>query len=77
MIVLRPTLRILLIAIGIAFLGSCGDKSGDNSKNELTQRQRDSVLVETGLPGAKTVGRASAAADSAAARARHLDDLAK
>ena len=67
-----------LVAIVIGFLiAACSGDGGESSEKELTQRQRDSVLAETGLPGAELVGTALEAADTTEARAKRLDDLAE
>jgi hypothetical protein len=67
-----------LVALVMAMLGAaCSEKGEDSPEKELTQRQRDSVLAETGLPGAELVGTALEAADSTEARAKRLDELAK
>lgn len=43
----------------------------------LTQRQRDSAIAASGLPGARGIDRALGASDSAAARNNRLDSLAR
>lgn len=45
------------------------------SADTLTQRQRDSVVGASTLPGAQGIGRAQAAQDSAAARNAQLDSI--
>lgn len=68
----------ILVALFISLLiSACSEDGEESSKEELTQRQRDSVLAETGLPGAELVGTALEAADTTEARARRLDELAK
>jgi hypothetical protein len=42
-----------------------------------TERERDSTLAQSRLPGAKGVGAALKASDSAAARAARLDSVAQ
>lgn len=59
----------LLIATAVM---SCGGDDGE-PKSSLTQRQRDSVLAESKLPGAGAVRGALSASDSADARAERLD----
>jgi hypothetical protein len=63
---------LLFIALGILF-GCTEDSSDKAPKKKLTQRQRDSVLSESKLPGAKAVGKAIEASDTASARSRRLD----
>jgi hypothetical protein len=48
-----------------------------NRRDTMTQRQRDSVLAQSGLPGAAGVGKALRAADSAKARQAQLDSAAR
>ena len=68
----------VLIVLVIALLAAaCSEKAPDSSKKKLTQRQRDSVLAETGLPGSEVVGTVLETADSTEARAKRLDELAK
>lgn len=63
---------LLLLAAG------CGGGSGkDSTRSGLTQRERDSVLAESPLPGAKGVKAVLTVADSANARTDKLNDLAK
>ena len=73
-----PLIIGVLTVFVIALLAAaCSEKAPDSSKKKLTQRQRDSVLAETGLPGAEVVGTAIEKADSTEARAKRLDELAK
>ena len=67
-------LLVLPIIIIIAFACS-GDPPGDEARDSLSQRQRDSILGESALPGAQGVRGALRAADSAEARQRRLDSL--
>lgn len=70
--------KLLLIIIFILFSGGCTEDTSDKTpKKELTQRQRDSVLAESKLPGAKTVGKAISVSDTASARTKRIDDLTK
>lgn len=43
----------------------------------MSQREKDSILSVSGLPGAKVVGRALIASDSAAARAAAMDSASE
>jgi hypothetical protein len=60
----------LSLAVGIA---CASEDRNANRRDTMTQRQRDSVLAQSGLPGARGVGKALNAADSAKARQAQLD----
>jgi|RifCSP16_2_1023846.scaffolds.fasta_scaffold193899_2 hypothetical protein len=67
---------VLLVVV----LAGCGGASGDGQANRpdtLTRRQRDSAIGASGLPGAQGVRGAIEAQDSAAARNRRLDSIAR
>jgi hypothetical protein len=51
----------------------CSPRSGQTSRAPLTERQRDSVLAKSSLPGASVVGRALDVSDRAADRAAGAD----
>jgi hypothetical protein len=53
-------------------LTGCGTGESD-SRRELTQREKDSILGASQIPGAKAVKRSLTSADSAAARQSRLD----
>jgi hypothetical protein len=65
--------RLLLAALIIA--GCSRSETAANDRDTMTQRQRDSVLAQSGLPGAKGVGKALSAADSVRARNAQLDSI--
>ena len=56
---------------------ACGKDNVDQNKRELTQREKDSILGASQIPGAKAVNRAMTSADSATARALRLDSAQK
>ena len=64
---LASAVLVLLCAPG------CTPRSGQASRPPLTERQRDSVLARSGLPGASVVGRAMDVSDRAAERAAGAD----
>jgi len=69
-----PLRTLLLCALVIA---ACG-KSGKNDaarRDTLTERQHDSILARSQIPGAKAVGRAMTAADSMSSRVRASDTV--
>ena len=46
------------------------------ARDSLTQRQKDSITAQSELPGARGVGQALEAQDTAAARSRVVDSIA-
>ena len=64
---------IFAAVAGVLLLGACGGGKSDEKKPQLTEREKDSVLAGSRIPGAKAVGRAMTSADSAAARQARLD----
>jgi hypothetical protein len=68
-------MRRLLATTALLVLGalSCGPRSQQASRVPLTERQRDSVLARSSLPGASVVGRAMDVSDRAADRAAGSD----
>ena len=71
----RCQLRALILSVLV--LAACG-KSGSNDaarRDTLTERQHDSILARSQIPGAKAVGRAMTAADSMSARVRASDTV--
>jgi hypothetical protein len=72
-------IRHLPVALLLATLAACGgDNSGKQAVNRdtLTQRQKDSILAKSSIPGASNVGRAMRAADSTSAGAHRADSVA-
>src|SRR5688572_23882181 len=55
---------LCLSAALLVLMAGCASESGGNRRDTMTQRQRDSVLSTTALPGAQGVGKALRAADS-------------
>lgn len=68
--------QIRLTSIGIALavlaLPACSKDEPDPRAN-LTQREKDSILAGSRIPGARAVKRGMTSADSAAARQARLD----
>ena len=66
------------IAVLLLLAAGCGKGPGeDSTRSGLTQRERDSVLAESPLPGARGIKTVLTVADSANARTDKLNDLAK
>jgi len=72
--VLKP-LPFVLVATIAAVACTGGDRSGQAERDTLTQRQRDSLVGELPIPGARGVHGAMDVADSAKARQRMLDTI--
>ena len=66
--------RRYLIAVPLlALLAACISESGGNRRDTMTQRQKDSVLGQSGLPGAQGVTKALRASDSVKAHEARVD----
>lgn len=69
-------IRHLLFAAACLSLAGCSThERTDAASVSLSERQRDSVLSRSALPGAGTVGRALDQSDRAARRAAAMDSL--
>ena len=73
---MKPTI-VTLFALSLAACGggATSDKQTVN-RDTLTQRQKDSILAKSSIPGASNVGRAMRAADSTSAGAHRVDSVA-
>ena len=70
----RPAALWFLSATVVA----CGGQdTARNDRDTMTQRQKDSVLAQSQLPGARGVGMALSASDSAKARQAQLDSASR
>lgn len=71
--------RVRLVGLfPLLLVAACaGNDTNANRRDTMTQRQRDSVLAQSGLPGAHGVGKALNAADSAKARQAQLDSATR
>lgn len=67
----RGVVALLLVVSGCA----SGEKPGAVARDTLTQRQRDSVIGASRLPGAQGIQKAQAAQDSASARNARADSI--
>ena len=66
----RTGTALALVAL-LALIG-CSPRSAPAERTPLTERQRDSVLARSGLPGAPVVGRALEVSDRAGDRAAEM-----
>ena len=62
----------LVLVLLAAVVAGCGSEE-TAKKQELTQREKDSVFAGSRIPGAKAVGKALRTADSAEARQSRID----
>ncbi len=69
--VLSITASLVIAACG----GGQSRPSRAAAQDTLTERQRDSILAHSRIPGASAVGRAMSAADSTSARVRAADTV--
>jgi hypothetical protein len=70
--------NLALGAAGVALLAACaGGGAGSHAAggDTLSERQRDSMLAHSRIPGAAGVGRAMNVADSTSARVRATDSV--
>ena len=71
-------MRARVLTIVLALLAACsGGKTAKSAAetDSLTERQRDSILAKSRIPGASGVGSAMRAADSTSARIRATDSV--
>jgi len=59
-------------AVLVLALAACANEP-EQTKTERTQREKDSVLANSTIPGAKAVKKTLTTADSAAARQARID----
>jgi hypothetical protein len=72
---MRRTGRPALLVV-ISFAGCTPKDDGEGSKHVRSERERDSILGASRLPGARGVRGALGVSDSAAARNARLDSVA-
>ena len=67
-------IALFLAGLGMLLAASCTHSPSSQTRT-LTERQRDSVLAASKLPGAAVVGRALVASDSGTSHAAALDSI--
>jgi hypothetical protein len=74
---IAPTYRacLLVLVVPLVTVGACGGKA--DTSPPVSQRERDSLLGASSLPGAQGVKGALAGQDSAARRKAILDSIAR
>lgn len=73
-------MKLVTMMALLGFIAACGSDSDSKqtvNRDTLTQRQKDSILANSRMPGAGTVRRAMTAADSASARALRANAVAR
>ncbi|MGH7700432.1 MAG: hypothetical protein ACREMJ_07970 [Gemmatimonadales bacterium] len=68
------TMWLAILVAAVACSGAGGERSV-TTDDTLTQRQRDSILAQSKIPGASGVGKAMRVADSVSARIRATDTI--
>lgn len=68
-------MRFAIMLVIFVALSCRGSGDHDEPADPMTQRQRDSVIGASNLPGARGVQKALEAADTAAARRARLDSM--
>ncbi len=67
------------LTLGVVACAACGGQTAKSNaaggQDTLTERQRDSVLAKSRIPGASGVGKAMRVADSTSARVRASDSV--
>jgi hypothetical protein len=68
--------RAMMLIAAAALCAAC-TKSEPERKQELTQREKDSVFARSRVPGARAVNKALQTADSASARGALIDSASQ
>ena len=71
-------MKPFVLALLLASLAACGGEQTDKqavNRDTLTERQKDSILAKSRIPGARAVGRAMTVADSTSAGIRRADSV--
>jgi hypothetical protein len=71
-------MKSILLVVSIGLMLSCGSGKSSQTvdRDTLTQRQRDSILATSKIPGARGVGSALRASDSVGAHVQRVDSIA-
>ena len=68
-------MRVATVVVAVALLGCSSKTDNTPPRPPMTQRQRDSAIGASGIPGAKGVTGALKATDAAAARQAVADSI--
>ena len=69
-------MKVRMMLCALAVVAGCSSKPAGNDRDTMTQRQKDSVFGQSGIPGADAVTKAQKAADSLDAQRKRLDSAA-
>ena len=75
MIRVRVPLGLVVMVVVTACGGGQSGTSRTAAGDSLTERQRDSILAQSKIPGARAVGKAMRVADSTSAGIRAADSV--
>jgi len=75
MIRVRVPLGLVVMVVVTACGGGQSGTSRTAAGDSLTERQRDSILAQSKIPGARAVGKAMRVADSTSAGIRAADSI--
>ena len=70
---MRTWTPALTLTVTLALAAACGGAPA--ARDALTQRERDSILAQSRIPGARGVGAAMRVADSIEAKVRARDTI--
>ena len=71
-------LAVARATFGLLLVGTvaCSKSAPATDNSNLTERQKDSILAQSSIPGAQAVGKAMRVADSTSSEARATDTAA-
>lgn len=71
-------MKSILLVVSLGFMLGCGSETSSKTvdRDTLTQRQKDSILANSKIPGARGVGSALRASDSVGAHVQRADSIA-
>ena len=68
-------MRFAMMLVVLFLVSGCSGNSEESSRRTLSQRERDSILAETKLPGSSAIKKGYALSDSAHVRADRMENL--
>ncbi len=70
-------MKLTIALLSLCLVAGCSADTKANDRDTMTQRQKDSVFGQSGLPGASAITKAQTAADSLDAQRRRADSAAR